>query len=100
MMESICKIQEYTNSMDFETFDRDNKTIDACLMQFQHLWETANKLKTNFPEENSLPYSEIIGLRNFIAHEYLGIDIGIVWDTISEHLPTLELQIKHLLETR
>jgi uncharacterized protein with HEPN domain len=37
MMESICKIQEYTNSMDFETFDRDNKTIDACLMQFQHL---------------------------------------------------------------
>lgn len=60
MIEAIDAIREYTIGMDFETFDRDNKTIDACLMQFQHLGETANKLKTNFPEENSLPYSEIV----------------------------------------
>ncbi len=37
MLGTINKIQEYTLGMDFQAFDRDDKTIDACLMQFQHL---------------------------------------------------------------
>ncbi len=100
ILETINTIKQYTLGMDFEVFSWDGKTIDACLMQFQHLWETTNKLKTNFPKEDSLPYAEIIWFRNFIAHEYLGIDIGIVWDTIVHNLPLLEEKIQGILKAK
>lgn len=98
MLESLEKLTQYVGTMSFDEFDHDSKTLDACLMQFQHLGETANKLKTNFPIDESLDYSGIIGMRNFIAHEYLGIDIGIIWNTIVEDIPTLETEIKKLLK--
>lgn len=100
MIEAIDKIFEYTKGMNFEKFNQDDKIIDACLMQFQHLGETANKLKTHFPEENSIPYAEVVGFRNFIAHEYLGIDIDIVWNTVSKHLPLLKRKIETVLHTK
>lgn len=37
LLESINKILEYTLGYDLEKFLEDEKTYDACLMQFQHL---------------------------------------------------------------
>jgi uncharacterized protein with HEPN domain len=98
MLESLEKLTEYIGEMTFDEFDHDNKTFDACLMQFQHLGKTANKLKTNFPDDTSLPYTKIIGMRNFIAHEYLGIDIGIIWDTLTTDVPALHIEMEKLLK--
>lgn len=98
MLESIARIKQYAGWMDFYAFESDDKTLDACLMQFQHLWETANKLKTAFPDENHISYVQVVGFRNFIAHEYLGIDIGIVFDTIQNDLPGLEKLIQKRLK--
>lgn len=66
-------------------------------MQFQHLGETANKLKTISHEDNSLPYREIVGFRNFIAHDYIGIELAEVWDTIEQDLPELKQKLTQLL---
>jgi uncharacterized protein with HEPN domain len=66
-------------------------------MQFQHLGETANKLKANFPEENSLPYKKMIGFRNFIAHDYVGIELGDVYETIVQDLPPLKMKLEKLM---
>lgn len=46
--------------MALERFERESLAHDACLMQFQHLGETAGKLKANFPEDSSLPYKEMV----------------------------------------
>lgn len=98
MVEAIDSILAYSKDMDLEEFTSDRKTFDACLMQFQHLGETANKVRTHFPHERTIPFEDVIGFRNFIAHEYLGIDIGIVFDTIQEDLPKLRKSL--LLENR
>lgn len=65
-------------------------------MQFQHLGETANKLKQNFPEETRLPFSEIISFRNLIAHEYLGIEAARVYEVAIEELPKLDILLAHI----
>jgi len=57
----------------------------------------------NIPEEVKLKnpdiaWSEAIGMRNKVAHEYFGVDEDILWKTIKEDLPTLKKQITELLE--
>jgi len=37
-------------------------------------------------------------MRNFIIHEYFGVDLNIVWDTIKEDLPTFKENVKKLLQ--
>lgn len=90
MLESIVAIEEYTRGVTPEFFERNSLIHDACLMQFQHLGETANKMKTYFPDDESLPYRQMIGFRNFIAHDYIGIELMDVWDTIIKDLPELK----------
>jgi uncharacterized protein with HEPN domain len=37
----------------------------------------------------SLPWASLIGMRNILIHEYNGIDMEIVWETVKRDLPAL-----------
>jgi uncharacterized protein with HEPN domain len=67
-------------------------------MQFQHIGETANKLRKDYGNIESLPMAEMIGFRNYIAHEYIGIDILDVWDSVTKDIPLLKAEIEKLLK--
>ena len=36
-----------------------------------------------------IPWSDIIGMRHKVVHDYLGVDEDIVWQVVSEDLPKL-----------
>ncbi len=44
------------------------------------------KPETRHPD---LPWKEMIGMRNFLIHDYDDIDIHIVWSTVTKDLPDL-----------
>jgi len=39
----------------------------------------------------------MIRMRNIVIHEYDGVDLEVVWDTIQEHLPKLIKTIEQLV---
>lgn len=45
-----------------------------------------------------IPWSQIAGMRNIIAHEYLGIDKVIIWETVSHHLEPIKITIEQILQ--
>lgn len=97
--DSIEKIEKYIKDLSFDEFTRDDKTIDAIVRNLTIIGEAAR----NIPEELKLKnpdiaWSETIGMRNKITHEYFGVDEDILWKTIKEDLPTLKKQIWGLLE--
>lgn len=98
MTDSIAKIENYTSQLSFEDFEKDEKTIDACLMQFQHLWETTKKLQQISKEDIWISFEEIIWMRNYIAHDYLWIEIFTIWSTIKEDLPILKKLLQKQLD--
>lgn len=73
-----------------EKFEADGRTRDAVLRRLLVIGEAASHLSpetlSRFPE---LPFRKMIGMRNRVVHDYGAIDVEIVWDTISIHVPVL-----------
>ena len=90
ILDSIKKIQRQVENMEFENFQKDEKTIDAVIRNFIVIGEAAH----NVPADITLKYSNIpwrlMGdMRNFAVHEYWGVEFRTIWKTIQDDLPPL-----------
>jgi uncharacterized protein with HEPN domain len=53
--------------------------------------EASRQLLESFREANaSIPWPDIIGMRNRIAHDYMNVDLDIVWEVVHQDLPRLK----------
>jgi len=41
---------------------------------------------------------EMYTMRNIVVHEYHGVNLSIIWQTVTEDLPALIPQLKEILE--
>jgi len=83
ILESIMLIEQYTENISFEAFEKDRKTIDAVIRNFEIIGEASNKLPEEFRKKYpEVPWRSIIGLRNVLIHDYLGVDIKAVWGNL------------------
>jgi len=48
---------------------------------------------------SDLPWSDMIGMRNMMIHEYDGVDMYIIWETVNTDLPPLIDVIEGILQT-
>ncbi len=67
----------------------------AILMALLQIGETINKIDINFLRNFGLEADAkgAYDVRNFIAHDYLGVDLGLVESIIREYLPILARKI-------
>jgi len=70
----------------------------AIERQLEIIGEAANHLSQELisgrPE---IEWRKIVAFRNFIAHEYFGIDLELVWDIVINKLPPLHNTVSALL---
>ena len=98
ILEASNKIFSYLFDFSFEDFTNDSKTIDAVIRNFEIIGEAANRLPNEFKElHNNIEWYKIIGLRNRIVHEYMGVDISIIWNIAKDFLPPFHNEINLLL---
>ena len=99
MIESLRRIAEYIEGMRKETFLKDQKTIDAVVRNLEIVGEAATRLSLEAKEHGpAIEWSQIIGLRNRIVHEYFGVDTEIVWEVVRHDLPQLGESLRRLLD--
>ena len=100
ILETIKDIEDYIKDTPLpEDFITDKKTHDAVLRSFQVIGEAANNLDEELINyQTDIEWEKVIGMRNFIIHEYFGVDLKIVWTTIKEDLPAFKENIEKLLQ--
>ena len=45
-----------------------------------------------------IPWKDIAGMSDKLVHDYLGVDLDAVWDTVEKDIPILKENIKNLIE--
>ncbi len=93
--ESVEDISDFTAGMTFEEFSADRKTVKAVVRCLEVIGEAANKITPDIRAGYShVPWEEIVGMRNRLIHEYFGVDVSILWQTIQEDIEPLRLSIQ------
>ena len=97
ILDAIDRISSYVEGITYEDFLADRKTQDAVTRNVEIIGEAARSLSEQFKQEHSsIPWQDIVGMRNVIVHHYFGILPDVVWDVIENELPTLRSQLAKL----
>lgn len=97
ILESLDLISEYVKELDYDSWKKDRKTIDAVIRNIEIIGEASSHVPANIQEKYSdIPWYEMKGLRNILIHEYFGVDTDVLWRTIKEDLPSLKIKIQKM----
>lgn len=98
IQDAIDRIDGYVGDIDRTAFDEELMVQDAVIRQLEIIGEASRQLSDDFQEQyDRIPWHAIIGMRNRIAHDYLSIDLDVVWEVIQHDLPELEDDIQAIL---
>jgi uncharacterized protein with HEPN domain len=93
MLEGAQQACSYVEGLSRTDFLADKRTQQAEILNIIIIGEAATKLLADHSEFLSrhpqVPWRNMKGMRNRIAHGYFDIDLGIVWDTAQKALPDL-----------
>jgi len=80
-----------------EDFLEDKRTQQAVIMSLIIIGEAATKAMDGYTEfiqaHPEVPWRNMRGMRNRMAHGYFDIDLDVVWETVQEWLPELLKQL-------
>lgn len=100
MKTEISNLMAFTKGIKtFEAFNRDQKTAYACLRSLEVIGEAAkcisSETKLKHPQ---VEWRKIAGARDVIVHNYSGVDLHVIWETIQTSIPALKTQVGSILK--
>ena len=98
MLQAANEVQFMLEEYDLPAFLADRVLLRAIERCVEILGESAGRVSTSYRIEHAeIPWREIIGQRNILAHEYGQIDHELLYKTATEDIPELIPTIKKLL---
>jgi uncharacterized protein with HEPN domain len=98
MLEAIENLERHAGK-GREAFDRDELIQTWVVHHLEIVGEAASRLGAGFRVEHpEVPWSQIVAMRNVIAHEYFGIDLDEVWQVVERDLPELKRKLNEINE--
>jgi len=98
ILDCIAKIQRHTRGYKFEDFEGDDKTVDSVLRNLEIIGEASRHVPGEIKKRYAdLPWMEMQTMRNIVIHEYHGVNLKIIWQTVTEDLPPIVPRLKTIL---
>ena len=98
IIESCDRIESYIAGQDITSFEGDLKTQDAVIRQFEVIGEAVKCLPETLTASHSqIPWKQIAGFRDVLAHAYFAVDASVVWDAAENKAPLLKKTCEQLL---
>lgn len=96
--ESCARIVEYTQGLDRDQLFNDRLRFDGVLHNLHVIGEAVKKLpadlRSRYP---NVPWREIAGMRDIVAHAYFALDLEILWRGVDKDIPLLLEQVREIL---
>jgi uncharacterized protein with HEPN domain len=97
IQDSITRIESYLEEVDEATFLNTPLIQDAVVHQIQIIGEAASRLSAPFrARSRTIPWNDIVGMRQKLVHDYMGVDLEAVWETAVKDIPVLKAELQKL----
>lgn len=98
MLECARKAASRARHSTFEKFADDENLHLACIHLVQMVGEAATRVSSERRARYSeIPWRQIAGMRNRIVHNYLEVDLEIMWQVISRDFPNLVVSLEQAI---
>ena len=98
MLQAAKEVESMLEEYDLSAFLGDRVLLRAIERGVEILGESARRVSTTCREDHTeIPWREIIGQRNILAHEYGQIDHELLYKTATEDIPEIIPIIQNLL---
>ncbi|MCF3947918.1 DUF86 domain-containing protein [Acidiphilium sp. AL] len=93
MRQAASDVCGFVAGLSKDQFLADKRTQQVVIMSIVILGEAATKMMDRYPETAErypgVPWRNMRGMRNRIAHGYFDINLDVVWETVQTALPEL-----------
>jgi len=95
ILQCINNILEYTKGLTKRDFSKNKLVQDAVIRNFEIIGEATKKVSDDYQQLYlEIPWKAMSGMRDKLIHDYIGVDISVVWRTIKEDLPLLKKKLE------
>lgn len=96
--ECIERIEEYTKGGK-EEFMQNKMIQDAVIRNFEIIGEATKRLSPELRSQYSdVSWQQMAGLRDVLIHDYLKVNLNLVWQIIEQNLSNLKRQVTAILQ--
>lgn len=98
MLDAAREALSFVEGRSRADLDRNRMLTLSLIAEIQIVGEAANKASPELKESiASIPWSDVIGMRNRLIHAYADVNLDILWDTVKRALPPLIAELEALL---
>jgi uncharacterized protein with HEPN domain len=88
---------EFVGSMSEKEFQADQKTIFAVIRALEIIGEATKRIPNDVRQQYpKISWREMAGIRDKLIHDYLRVNVNVVWKTVREDLPVLLTQLSQI----
>ena len=99
MHDAACEALGFAGGRSREDLDADRQLVLALVKEIEIIGEAAGRTSLETRQQiQTLPWTDIILMRNRLIHAYFDVDLDVVWKTLTDDLPPLIEALKKLLQ--
>ncbi len=99
IVENAAKVEAFTAGIDFDGFLADEMRAYATIRALEIIGEAVKQvpkaLREQYPET---PWRAIARMRDKLIHHYFGVNLRVVWKTVTEDISPLKKVVEQILE--
>ncbi|HXU46841.1 MAG TPA: DUF86 domain-containing protein [Thermoanaerobaculia bacterium] len=98
ILDAARKARGFVEGMRYEDFADDSRTTFAVTRALEIVGEAAKSVSAEVRDAHpEIPWRDMAAMRDKLSHGYFGVSSEVLWKTVHEDLPALEISLSKCL---